>query len=150
MTTVAWDGKRLACDRLGLSNGVRRNVTKIRVCGMYVYAGCGNLDEVMRIGRWLENGASPDTAPTLEEGGSNGLAVWAGNAFVVEGKVPALTPILEKFYATGSGRDFALSAMAFGKNAVDAVTFASEWDAYSGNGVDVYDVESDSIEYANK
>ena len=40
------------------------------------------------------------------------------------------------FCAIGSGRDFALAAMALGHSAIEAVTVAGRFDTASGNGFD--------------
>jgi ATP-dependent protease HslVU (ClpYQ) peptidase subunit len=42
----------------------------------------------------------------------------------------------DKQFAIGSGRDFALAAMACGKTASEAVEVASMFDSNCGNGVD--------------
>lgn len=44
------------------------------------------------------------------------------------------------FIACGSGWQFALSAMAFGKSAPEAVVFASGWDVYTNDKVKVLNV----------
>lgn len=66
-----------------------------------------------------------------------------GEAFLVQGKQPALCPVREKFVADGSGRDFALSAMHLGKSAREAVAFAARFDVYTGGGVDAFDLCSE-------
>lgn len=131
----------IAADRQATGGGgLRREVDKIYRSRLYIFGGVGQLDDVMAIAEWFRlHDAASDAAPALSEGGTNGIAVdtRSGKAFVVEGAKPRLSPILEPFHAAGSGRDFAISAMAFGKSAREAVIFASRFDVYTGGKVDV-------------
>lgn len=56
--------------------------------------------------------------------------------YVIEGARPALSVVLDEFSAFGSGCDFAMLAMTCGKNAIEAVQLASQYDIYTGCGVD--------------
>lgn len=145
MTTVAWDGKTIAADRQATGGGgLRRELAKLYRSRLYIFGGVGQLDDVMSIAEWFRlHDANSEKAPTLSEGGTNGIAVdtRSGKAFIVEGAKPRLSPILESFHASGSGRDFAISAMAFGKNAREAVLFASRFDVFTGGKVDVVHLE---------
>ena len=145
MTTIAWDGKTVAADRLATRGGnLRSDVSKLHVSIEWVYGGAGQLDATLEIAHWLLTGASPDARPTLEEGGAYGLAIRRsdGRCFRVEGKRPVLCEVRETFTACGSGRDFAIAAMALGKNARDAVKLAAQFDIFTGGGVDVRDVRA--------
>lgn len=53
---------------------------------------------------------------------------------------PWKTPIIGAHAAVGSGRDFALAAMDFGKTAVDAVKYAKTRDTGTGGRVRTYKV----------
>jgi hypothetical protein len=138
VTTIAWDGKTLAADRLCSSNGVRRTFCKIHDCGAYYYAGAGALEDVIRIAEWIRGGAKAEDRPDLDEGGGWGLAIDrpTGHVFHVTGKRVVLARFLDAHHAEGSGRDFALSAMALGMSAVDAVKHAARFDIGTGDDVD--------------
>lgn len=140
MTTIAWDGRTLAVDRLGLCSNLPRRTRKLWVSEHWAYGGAGNLPDITDIALWLAAGAKQEDRPTLEDGGSCGIAVRRrdGKAFKVEGKRPMLAPVSERFIADGSGRDFAIAAMALGKTARQAVAFASRFDVYTGLGVDAF------------
>jgi hypothetical protein len=151
MTTIAWDGKTLACDRLAISNGLGRTCCKLFDCGNCVYAGSGQLAEVIECADWLRAGAPEGAArPTFEENDIIGIVVvkrgakvtglTPGGAYFVAGKRPVFEPIHEAQAATGSGRDFAISAMAFGQDARSAIVFAMRYDLATGIGIDAYDL----------
>ncbi len=138
MTTVAWDGEVLAADCQANLGCLRRSCRKIFDCGKYWYAGCGTLDALQIIAEWLRTGALRQYAPDLEDGGGWGLAVrkGKGDCFHVYGKEVALVPVLDFKMADGSGRDFAISAMAFGKSAIQSVRFASRFNMDTSSDVD--------------
>ena len=138
MTTVAWDGTTLAADKLACYGNVKRKVRKIFDCGEYYYGCSGDFWEAHAVAEWLTNGAKACDRPSSEEGMVFGIAVRKidAKAFVVEGKRAYLQAVLDEKFATGCGRDFARSAMAFGKTASQAVTFAMRFDVYTGLGVD--------------
>jgi ATP-dependent protease HslVU (ClpYQ) peptidase subunit len=47
----------------------------------------------------------------------------------------------DPFMAWGSGRDFALGAMAMGATAREAVAVACRFNVYCGNGIDAFDLK---------
>ena len=51
-------------------------------------------------------------------------------------KRPVLALVRERFVADGSGRDFAIAAMALGRTARQAVALAARFDVYTGGGID--------------
>jgi ATP-dependent protease HslVU (ClpYQ) peptidase subunit len=138
VTTVAWDGRTIAADRLASYGNARRKVRKLFDCGEYVYGCSGDFSEAHPIAEWLTGGAKSSERPVFDEEKVFGIAVRKADAkaFVVEGKRVSLTEILDDQFATGCGRDFARSAMAFGRTAPQAVAFASRFDVFTGLGVD--------------
>lgn len=143
MTTIAWDGEVLAADRQCTSNGVRVVTRKILNCGDYWYAGAGAVPDIAIVSLWLAEGAPADDLPELSEANVFGIAVRkrSARAFVIEGKFPCLRRIYGK-HAEGSGREFAISALALGHGSVDAVRFACKFDVYSGMGIDSVSAKS--------
>jgi hypothetical protein len=142
MTTLAWDGRTLAADKRTCSNGIARTCTKLWQLGDYVYAGTGPFDEVLLVRKWLELGAPSERPPHFDEGGIRGMVLHipTGKLSVVEGKATVMWEVEEPFHAEGSGREFALSALAFGKNAREAIAFAGQFDLATGNGIDAFDL----------
>jgi hypothetical protein len=140
MTTIAWDGKTLATDRMASHGGSRRFVRKLFDCGEWMYGGTGNFDEVHLIAEWLTGGAKTSERVTLDESNHCGIAVRKddGRAFSVEGKRVLFVAIRGERFATGSGHEYAMAAMTLGKTAAQAVAFAARFDLYTGLGVDTW------------
>jgi hypothetical protein len=131
MTTAAWDGKTLAADTLGLGGNLKRAVQKVfRLKGGELFAGSGEYDDVLSAKEWLESGG---TKPTLKD--FTGLLVTADGAFKLELALHRM-PIAEPFFAIGSGRDFAITAMHLGKSAAEGVALAAIYDAWTGGTID--------------
>jgi 20S proteasome alpha/beta subunit len=149
LTTIAWDGRTLAADTRGINGGIARSVSKLFECGDYVFAGCGILSEVLETAKWLRTVNMPGTLerPTYEECDILGIAVEreTGKAYFVAGKRPILEIIAEPFSAAGSGRDFALAAMALGQSAEEAVRLAMRFDLATGGEVESIEVVATSV-----
>lgn len=142
MTTIAFDGRYLAADRLCNASGTKERVHKIFRCARFLYGGCGPTGEVMEVAHWLRSGAAWKEAPEFSEAEVRGVAVRVGKspkAFLVCGKTARLMPIAERFFAAGSGRDAARAALFMGASARDAVLIAAKVDLCTGLGVDVVD-----------
>jgi len=138
VTTIAWDGKTLAADRQANMGSSRSLTRKLYDCSDYIYGAAGDVSEVERIAEWLASGAKSSRRVVLEEHAYGGIAIRKtdGRCFDLVGKVVVLSECLDKFCAAGSGHCYARAAMAMGKTAVQAVTFASRFDVYTGLGVD--------------
>jgi hypothetical protein len=81
---------------------------------------------------WLEEGG--DKPDGLTE--FNGILIESGIAFRLEEKL-IRDRIVERCHAVGSGAPFAITAMALGKTAREAVLIAAKFDPRTGGGVDV-------------
>lgn len=139
MTTIAWDGTRLAADKRSTNSGLHRAVTKIRCIHGNFYAGAGSFSEINELMAWVEAGCNPDTFPAVQRDPTR----YNPMMFVTPEKkvyLYEMTPypihIENKQYAIGSGRDYALAAMACGRDAIEAVHLAAMFDINTGNGVD--------------
>ena len=143
MTTVAWDGETLAADRLTVGGNLKRTITKLYVCGDFVYGGAGMVIEIMQVVDWLRRGAKTINSPSAsskDDCGVCGIAIHKSRkAFIVEWNEShtRLMPCEEPAWAIGCGRDFAIAAMACGKTAAEAVEIAARFDAGTGHGVNV-------------
>lgn len=139
MTTIAWDGKTLAADKMGTNSGYGFTVTKIfRHKGELLFFS-GDMDAGLVMMEWYKAGANASEWPALQ----SDKDAWSGFHVIrhdgglwkyERGHVPFW--IEDKMYACGSGRDYALGAMACGKTAEQAVEIACRFDVCSGNGID--------------
>lgn len=131
MTTIAWDGTTLAGDTLCVSYNLKREVQKIwRLADGRLYGGSGEYQGVLAVKQWLEDGEPDDKEPLLDDFSAM-VIDQKGHAFRLESQLVYM-PIVEPYFAVGSGRDFALAAMFLGKNAREAVELAALFDIYTG------------------
>jgi hypothetical protein len=141
MTTIAWDGRTLAADQQRTNGNTCQRARKLFDCGDYAFAATGMMSEIPAICRWLEAGAPWNDRPECDgdDGGDAGLVVRKSDCalFLLQGKKTfSLIELPPGSAAAGSGVDFALAAMACGKDARGAVEIAILFDAGSGLGVD--------------
>lgn len=132
MTTIAWDGTTLAGDTLGVIGGMLAvHAVKIfQLVDGRLYGGSGNHDEVLAVRDWL-NGAGDK--PAVKD--FAGIIIGPAGACVRVEEALVAIPITEAFHAVGSGRDFAMAAMALGQTACQAVTLAAQWDIWTGGDI---------------
>lgn len=143
MTVVAWDGKTLAVDRLGDASGQRVEIVKGRISAdnRYVLAWTGGIGEGLALAQWYDDGGFQHS-PYPEFQNNNDrwcrLIVADGSGVVYFEQAPIEIPVLEEFAAWGSGRDYALGAMAMGATAKEAVEVTNRLAIHCGIGVDVF------------
>lgn len=142
MTTIAWDGKTLAVDRMGVASDVPKVVTKLKVLesanGREVLAVTGCITGSLIMMDWYKNGADPEKWPKIQETDDWCRMVVATRDGVFEyERHPVKIALEERFYAWGGGREVALGALAMGATAEQAVLIASKFDTNTGYGVDV-------------
>ena len=139
MTTIAWDGKTLAADKQATNHdcgiGITTKVYRINGC---LVAGAGSADVFHSMVRWFSMGADVDAFPDIqaETNDATLLVITPESRIMIYDRTPFSTIIENKFWAMGSGRDFALAALHLGCDARRAVEIACELDVYSGNGID--------------
>lgn len=139
MTTIAFDGKSVAADKLC---GGRYTVPKLwRLPDGSVIGGAGDYDQIVEVVAWISEGAAEDRKPRFPDDRENGsdilLVESDGKAFWLTWPYLRKVQITEKFEAIGSGSEFALGAMAMGASAQRAVQIASRFDPNTGRGVSV-------------
>lgn len=140
MTTIAWDGKTLVADRQLTSNGVRFETTKAhRLSDGSLFASCGALENNAAVRHWL-NGGNDKPVMGKDDDFDGVLIKPDGTAWILN-KNLHLIAIESPYFATGSGRDFALLAMHMGKTAREAVALAAELDIWTGMEVTELTVE---------
>ena len=123
MTTLAYDGRTLAGDRQLTLGGTPMPMTKIFQLGSELIGLCGSVQESLQFLKWYQDGKDPETKPKLDEGFS-ALVITPGRILRYEDHLMPWQVNLP-FWAAGSGADYALGAMAAGKNASEAVEIAS-------------------------
>ena len=134
MTVLAWDGKLLAADRQATFGGTAVPYTKIFHHNEELIGVVGEIQECLVFLEWYKNGHN-NPKPIFKEG--------FGAYIVKDGKLwkyeHFLMPILMDmpFWAGGCGADYAMGAMAAGKDAKEAVEIACRFDINCGLGVDV-------------
>lgn len=141
MTTVAWDGKCLAVDARSSSNDVilsERHTKAIKV-GKVIAAATGTTARCREFLAWVAAGmpgeppANPH--PQNSEWSYWGIVITPDQAWVFQ--EPGVVPVTAPYYAMGTGRDFALGAMAMGASAYEAVKVAMRHDVFSGGEITV-------------
>lgn len=135
MTTIAFDGKTLAADTLITQEGTifGHQPKCFRLENGDLFAAAGSTALTHQFKQWIERGAVKSDAPPHNDRGFEGILIRNGEAFEItkQGELfPACVP-----WAGGSGGIHALAAMRLGKNAAEAVQFATEMDIYSGGKV---------------
>jgi 20S proteasome alpha/beta subunit len=143
MTVIAWDGKTLAADKRVSQCGIARTTTKIFRIGELLAGSSGVTNEGAEIIEWVRRGRNPEDFPAHFRGEKSEcqvLVVENGICKSYDGS-PYAVVYEDSFYATGSGRDYAMAAMACGKSAAEAVGIACRFETGCGNGVDVLEAE---------
>jgi ATP-dependent protease HslVU (ClpYQ) peptidase subunit len=142
MSVIAWDGRTMAADKRACLGTLIRTTTKICRVGegageaLCAYAGDAAGGEELLA--WFRDGAKPADFPASQRDREN----WSGLLVVKRTGVfkyeysPYPVRFNDKFFAIGSGRDFALATMHLGYDARTAVEVAIALDSGCGNGVD--------------
>lgn len=139
MTVIAWDGSVLAADKQATNAGLKMTATKLRKINGCICAATGDWDRAQSLYEWFARGAKPEDFPDFQktdDGFVGMVVVHPDNTVVKYERAPYPYTIEDKLFAVGSGRDFALGAMATGANAIQAVHIASRFDSGCGMGVD--------------
>lgn len=130
MTTIAWDGKTLAADSQAQTTFKTRSRKLYRLPDGAIFGAAGFVQEALAVLAWLNGGEKPGDLENFE-----GLIINKAGGDVL-GMRLMREPVLEPFYAIGSGAHYALAAMACGKSAVEAVRIAARFDPGTGGPVE--------------
>lgn len=152
MTTIAFDGKLLVADTLCCWGNIKedRIATKLGYRGgrFYAVAGLdGLLDTLMK---WHDAGADSGKMPFLDGGARDtGWQLAVVYRATLGGVVcryydndQPLGSALPPKWAIGSGKQFALGAMAVGATALDAVMAARTLDTTTGGPLQWFDTNA--------
>ncbi len=135
MTTIAWDGLTLAADSLVTAGkdrwGSHRKLIKHK--GRLI-AFTGSIAGGLVLIEWFCEGAEPQEFPRLKSDEHAQLIVVAdGKAWHYESRhIPSMCGVPS---AWGTGREYALGAMAAGADARQAVRIAARFDALTGGRI---------------
>lgn len=147
MTTIAYDGKVMAADRLHVSGYTKSYARKIWCLRPGVIVGAaGPAATAAEVIDWLDRGGHPADFPKAqrEDGWSLVLVVAHGRIMRIEqGPIPIM--IDGPYAAAGSGAEFALAAMASGKSAAEAILVAADMDTGTGGGIDILNPSDRSV-----
>lgn len=139
MTVIAWDGLKLAADRMAVCGGTKRSVRKLYVRDGLVFAWSGELGRLQELMDWHVKGCDPATYPNKGDKEWSRLCVFNPKARTIEVFEDSHIPLPFDWcvpWAWGSGMDYALGAMHAGKCASDAVRAACYYSDSCGLGID--------------
>lgn len=139
MSVVAWDGKTLAADCQGMIGDMRVRTTKIfqRKSGA-VMATVGDMAAGLELIQWFDQGHPYQAFPRDKEHEAVLIVAEGGRVRKCSG-VPIWIDVCEPFMAWGSGKEFAMGAMAMGASAREAVEVACRFCVSCGIGVESFE-----------
>lgn len=141
MTTVAFDGKILACDRQCTEDTVKTDMDKLIKFNDDVYFSfAGAVCDIEKIRKFIALNKPKNLEPLSDETEALILNIKTGQCFHLDSDYQTIP--IKKFTAIGSGKLGALVAMELGKTAIEAVEYASKFDLYSGKGVDSIEIKT--------
>ena len=137
MTTICYKGGVLASDTRAYSGGSqpmgnKQKIFKIEGGSCFgVSTPQPGLSESIR--DWFVEGKHPDHEPNIPEAGFAMLEIDKhGQVFFYSNSLNPSGPLMDEYFAIGSGAEYAMGAMAFGACAADAVAAASIHDVWTG------------------
>lgn len=144
MTTIAWDGRYLASDKLANVGDVRRSVRKIikTAKGELLFSG-GNFDTITALFDWYIGDKGGDEFYKIQkENDWQPLNVICRDGAIYRyEKHPIPFRIEDRLVTAGSGSHFAMAFMSMGLSAAEAVARTIALDPYSGGGIDILSLD---------
>lgn len=143
VSVVAWRDGVIAADRQGTCSDMRLLSVKMRrLPSGVVVAWTGTQSQGLILADWYEAGADPAAWPKFQEDKDDWtrLIVASKAGVYCYERHPRREEQIDPFLAWGSGRDFAMGAMAQGASAARAVEVASQYSVGCGMGVDVMEL----------
>ena len=143
MSVVAWDGKTVAADKIAVSAEMRTTTTKVFRLDDAILAWVGESGGGIALLDWYKNGSVQARWPAAQntDNWTRLIVARASGVFFFE-REPHAQKVEEPFMAWGSGRDYAMGAMAMGASAEEAVEVAIRFSTTCGNGIDSYEIPS--------
>ena len=139
MTTVAVRDGIMAADTQGLFEGTIMILDKIFRIKDELIGICGNFDRaVLFIQKYKQNKTIPkENGNGKEDNDFDYLLLNKKGLYLATGFYGPRIKMHEKFWAIGSGKDAAITAMRMGASAKEAVRMASLCDVYTGSKIQV-------------
>ena len=147
MTIIIWDHRngQLGADKQATQSDLVRRVTKIRRINGHLCATAGDWDLAQEMFHWFEHGADPEKHPPCMRNKDDWVAflvITPDKRVLKYEKSPYPMDFTEAarsdgWYAFGSGRDFAIGAMAAGADIHTALEIVSRYCAGCGMGTNV-------------
>lgn len=129
MTTIAWDGRTMACDSM-VTEHHGQPIRKIFKIGRYVLGGAGDLVDVLRARNMIRESGF------CELDGINAQIILVDTEFLRAWTFDDGFPIpIKPPYAIGSGGHYAMGAMDAGAEARDALKIARNRDDTTGGRI---------------
>ncbi len=152
MTTIAIDGKYIACDgqvtsRNVIEPGRHEKIFQDEDGTIYAFSGC--LPMFSAWVEWWKAGKNPKELPVAKDDYAS-MAFWVfkgGELWEIINEAPYPLKI-NMPSAIGSGREFALGAMFAGKSAKEAVEISSKLDTGTGGEIKVIELPAISLKAA--
>lgn len=141
MSIIAFDGKIVAADRQATIADMRTTSQKIfKIKDVIVgFTGCN--DKGLELVEWFKNGERKDVFPKSNDKDNwSRLCVFKKNNIYYYEATPEKIIVKDKRIAYGSGRDFAIGAMEFGANAIEAVKVACKYSVGCGMGIQYFKI----------
>lgn len=144
MAIICWDGMTLAADKMTSFGGQHGTTTKLHRINDMLIGGCGTTALIHQMVSWFRNGCNTDDFPAQQRDAKECASILMvnGDGIIYQYEnTPYPIPLENKFWAIGSGRDFAMAAMYLGKTAEEAVRITSILCSDCGNGMDTMVLE---------
>jgi len=142
MTTIAYDGRYLVAEgRETMSSTIVRDDTdKFYKIGSDVFVLCGRTSDCVKFSNEFKEGLQVNYT---DAGGFYFDGTEVSLVFVCTDTNKIMkSRLTTKYWADGSGRDWAIAALDFGRSAVEAVKYATTRDSHSGGLIRCFDTRT--------
>ena len=146
MSVIAWDGRTIAADCQATTAGMRVRVRKLHLMPNGTVLGwTGDNEMGLALVNWYVSGGDRKAWPEFQKGEDWTRLIVVSPEFHLPfcyERLPERQFVKDAFIAFGSGRDWAMGAMAMGADARKAVEIANQFCTGCGLGVEAYDLVS--------
>jgi hypothetical protein len=146
MSVIVWDGKTLAADKQGTNCEMRFTECKMAVKftehGLVACAWTGTASYGRELAQWYFDGAVKEKWPEFQKDKDDWCRLIVADADGCQFYEMTPFPMIvhDPYMAWGSGRDFAMGALAMGADAITAVEVACKFSTGCGYGVESHDM----------
>lgn len=131
MTTIAYRDGVLAADTAATAGeAITGQISKVYDGAVWLIAVSGNAEDIPKAIRYIGSSDAVKEAIKFSDNFA-ALVIERATGKVMQFEGAEMFEVRAPFYARGSGRDFALGAMAAGATAAEAVEIACRYDCYS-------------------